>query len=61
MIQCPRCGSGAEPDPGYSGVMRCLSCWEAWTMRAERHCPGTARGTFTPALRMLEEYRDLNR
>jgi hypothetical protein len=61
MIQCPRCGGGAEPDPEHSGVVRCLSCWDAWTLPAERRCPGVGRGTFAPALRMLAECRDLNR
>lgn len=61
MIQCPQCGRGAEPDPEYSGVMRCLSCWEVWTLPTERPCPGVGRGVLAPALRLLDEYRDLNR
>lgn len=61
MAECPHCGGNVEPDPEYSSVVRCLSCWEVWTLPSERRCPGVGRGTFAPALRLLEEYRDLNR
>ncbi|MEV8524688.1 hypothetical protein AB0451_11160 [Streptomyces sp. NPDC052000] len=61
MTHCPRCGGSAEPDPEHAGVVRCLACWEVWTQPTERHCPGNGRGQFAPALRMLAEYRALNR
>ena len=61
MQQCPRCGGSAVGDPEHSGVMRCMSCWEVWMLPAEWRCPGAGRGTFAPALRMLEESRDLRR
>lgn len=61
MQQCPLCGARAERDPEHAGVMRCMSCWEVWALPTDRRCPGAGRGTFAPALRLLEEYRDLNR
>lgn len=60
MIQCPRCGGSAEPDPEHAAVMRCLSCWDAWTLPSDRHCSGVGRGAFAPGLRALEAHRDLN-
>lgn len=61
MQQCPLCGGGAERDPEHCGVMRCMSCWEVWVLPDDRPCPGVGRGVLAPALRLLEEYRDLNR
>ncbi len=61
MRRCPLCGGGVERDPEHSGVMRCMACWEAWVPPLGPRCRGVGRGTFAPALRLLEEYRDLNR
>lgn len=60
MWQCPQCGGSAEPDPEHSGVMRCLSCWHAWSLPRESTCPGYWPRLIT-ALRKLDEYRDLRR
>lgn len=59
-MQCPQCGGSAESDPEHSGVMRCMVCWEAWTLPTERHCPGV-RPTYMSALRVLDSYRELRR
>ncbi|MFM9441795.1 hypothetical protein [Streptomyces acidiscabies] len=60
MGQCPQCGNGAVQDPEHSGVMRCLSCWHAWTLPRDVTCPGYLP-TLSTALRRLDEYRDLRR
>lgn len=61
MFECPQCGSGAEQDPEHTQMIRCLSCWAIWALPEEPRCPGTSRGTFSAALRLLEETRHLNR
>lgn len=61
MTECPRCGGSAQPDPEHPRVLRCLSCWDVWTLPTEWRCPGAGRGTLGPSLRLLEEYRHLNR
>ncbi len=60
MRQCPQCGGNAEADPEHSEVMRCLSCWHAWSLPRESSCPGH-RPMLITALRKLDEYRDLRR
>ncbi|MFD5472933.1 hypothetical protein [Streptomyces sp. NPDC127105] len=60
MGQCPQCGGNAHPDPEHSGVMRCLTCWNVWTLPREQPCPGY-RPTLNAALRKLGEYRNLRR
>ncbi|GAA0599746.1 hypothetical protein GCM10010394_31550 [Streptomyces crystallinus] len=60
MQPCPRCGGSAETDPEHARVVCCLSCWHTWVLPGERPCAGT-RNLLAPGLRMLEEYRDLNR
>ncbi|WP_431042929.1 hypothetical protein ACQUSR_14200 [Streptomyces sp. P1-3] len=61
MFECPQCGGGAERDPEHQRVIRCLRCWEAWVVPYEPRCPGAGRGSLSPALRLLEDYRHLNR
>lgn len=60
MVQCPHCGSEGVPDPEHERVVHCLSCWHAWTLPKNTSCPGFLP-RLMPALRILEEYRDLNR
>ncbi|MGV9322468.1 hypothetical protein [Streptomyces sp. NPDC003660] len=60
MTECPRCGSEAVPDPEHARVIRCLSCWHAWTLPVEVSCLGH-RPVLMSALRKLDEYRHLRR
>ncbi len=60
MHECPYCGSHAEPDPEHPRIVRCLTCWTAWALPQQHRCSGT-RNLLAPGLRVLDEYRDLNR
>lgn len=59
-MRCPTCGGSAIPDPEHARSLRCLTCWRRWTLPAETRCPGVLP-RLSPALRALNEHRDLNR
>lgn len=60
MGQCPQCGSSAEPDPEHSGMGWCLTCWHSWALPRDTRCGGSMPH-LSPALRVLDEHRHLNR
>lgn len=60
MNPCPRCGGEAVPDAEHERALRCLSCWHTWALPKDTSCPDF-RLRLMPALRVLDEYRDLNR